>query len=231
MANEISLEVKPRGTGKSIVRELRVNEITPGVIYGRNFKNVNLTLEAKYLAKYAKLLKQNPIFVLKSTDKSLDGVMALIKTITTHPVNRKPVHVDFVAINKDEKITVEVEVVLLGVPKGVKVDGGNLSVITHKVEVECLPNKIPSKLELDITNLGLNEAVHASDLKMPEGVELITAGEITLANIHLVKEEEVVAVVAAPEAAAAPAATGGATAPGQAPAAAAKPAAPAKDKK
>lgn len=224
MANEISLEVQLRGTGKSIVRGLRAKEITPGVIYGRNFKNVNLTLEAKYLTKYAKLLKQNPIFVLKSSDKTLDGTMALIKTITTHPVNRKPVHVDFVAINKDQKITVEVEVVLLGTPKGVKVDGGNLSVITHKVEVECLPNQIPSKLEYDISDLGLNESVHASDLKMPEGVELISLGETTIANIQLVKEEEVV-VAAAPEAAAAPVATGGATAPGQAPAAAAKPAA------
>lgn len=190
MGNEISLQVKTREVGKSSSRSLRSNERTPGIIYGKSIENIALSIEQKMVDKYQKVLKENPIFLLNSEDKRLDGVRALIKNIVYHPVNRKPVHIDFFAIASDDTIVVEVEVVLTGTPKGVKTDGGNLSVNAHKIEIECLPHNIPSKIEHDISDLGLDESVHVADLKAPEGVEILTSKDVTICTIHIVKEEE-----------------------------------------
>lgn len=188
--SEIQLQVSTRHAGKSGSRKLRATEQTPAVIYGRDLKSTPITIEQKLVAKYQKVLSQNPIFVISSDDKSLNGLNALMREVTVHPVNRKPVHVDLVAIAANQTITVSVTIELVGTPRGVKADGGNLSFINHTVEVECLPKNIPQKIVHDISDLGLDEAVHASDLKIPEGVTLLTSGDTTICNIQTLAEED-----------------------------------------
>lgn len=188
--SEISLQVNSRQVGKSGSRKLRASEWTPAVVYGRDLKSTPIAIEQKLVAKYQKVLSQNPIFVLTSEDKNLNGLNALMREVTVHPVNRKPVHVDLVAIAANQTITVSINIELIGTPKGVKADGGNLSVINHTVEVECLPKNIPQKIVHDITDLGLDESVHASDLKIPEGVTLLTSGDTTICNIQTIAEED-----------------------------------------
>jgi large subunit ribosomal protein L25 len=226
--SEISLQVNSRQVGKSGSRKLRASEWTPAVVYGRDLKSTPIAIEQKLVAKYQKVLSQNPIFVLTSDDSSLNGLNALMREVTVHPVNRKPVHVDLVAIAANQTITVSITIELVGTPKGVKTDGGNLSFINHTIEVECLPKNIPQKIVHDITDLGLDEAVHVSDLKIPEGVTVLTSADTTICNIHTLAEEELTPAVAVSPADV-PSATGAPDA--AAAAAAGAKAAPAKDKK
>ncbi|MCB0348123.1 MAG: 50S ribosomal protein L25 [Bdellovibrionales bacterium] len=219
--SEITLQVNSREVGKSGSRKLRATEWTPAVIYGRDLESTPIAIEQKLIAKYQKVLSQNPIFVLTSDDKKLNGLNALMREVTVHPVNRKPVHVDLVAIAANQTITVSVTIELLGTPKGVKAEGGNLSFINHTVEVECLPKSIPQKIQYDITDLGLDEAVHVSDLKVPEGVTIVTPADVTICNIHTIKEEEATPAVAVSPADV-PSATGTPDAAAAAPAAGAK---------
>jgi len=184
---EITLEVKPRNTGKHIARKLRREQWAPAVIYGNKKDTTPLALEQKYLDKYKSILNDNPIFVFKSEDKELNGQKAIIKDIVFHPLNRRATHVDFYAFAADQVMTVEVQIELTGTPKGVK-EGGVLSMPHKTLTIECLPGNIPSKITHDISELGMDESLHSSELTIPEGVKVLNT-DITIATIAEVREE------------------------------------------
>ena len=146
----------------------------------------------------------------------------LKKDSTVHPVSRRPVHLDLFALDLTKTVRVYVEVRFEGKALGIK-EGGVLNIATREVEVECLPTAIPQFLSIDITNLGINDSIHASELQTPSGVKLLTLPTATLCTISTVEEE-----VAAPVAAAPGAEGAAAAAPGAEGAAAAAPAADAK---
>lgn len=204
---DIELEVSGREVGKSATRKLRQNQWAPAILYSNKQETLPLSLEYKYVDKYKSVLSDNPIFKFKSKDKALNGKQAIVQDIVFHPLNRKPLHIDFYAITAGEKITVEVTIELIGEPKGVK-DGGNLSVPHHTIEVECLPKDIPDSIQHDVSELDIGDSVHLSDLKIPEGVEVTTTEDITIAICHEVREETVEPVPSEDDMSAAEAAVG-----------------------
>lgn len=209
MKQRIELSVEPRNTGKSTSRALRNSALVPAVIYGGGLKNANLSVEAKLILKYNTRAYENALFNLKSSDKTVDGKVALVKSVDIHPLTRRPTHVDFIAIDMNKAIRVWVEIQFDGKPLGLA-EGGLLNIVNRQVEVECKPADIPENIKVDISHLGLGDALHVSDVKTPAGIKLISGAELTLAVVNE-QEEEAAAPVAAPAAAA--------------PAAAAKPAA------
>src|SRR3954453_15562767 len=96
---------------------------------------------------------------------------AMIKDIQIDPISRKMIHIDFVRVVMDEVIRVNIPVHLSGVSRGVR-EGGVLDWQIRELHVECLPNAIPDKIDVDITNLGAHEQVRVSDLQLPEGVKV-----------------------------------------------------------
>ncbi len=154
-----------------------------------------------------------------------------MKEVNVHPLNRRPLHVDFFAVDLTKAIRLSVETRLEGKPVGLA-EGGLLNHVNHKIEIECLPTAIPEFILVDVSQLGVGDAIHVSDLKMPEGVKAISGGELTIAVVNQA-EEELAAVPAATAATPDAAAAGATPAAGAAaaPAADAKAAAPAKDKK
>jgi large subunit ribosomal protein L25 len=227
----IELQVETRTSGKHQSRALRREEKIPAVVYGPKVKNVDVWVTEKDLVKYNKQKFENAIFVFKSDDKSLNAIKVLKKDVTIHPVSRRPVHVDFYALDMTRAIRINVELKFEGKAAGLK-DGGFFNIIKREVEIETLPTNIPDSLSIDVSALGVGDSLHASDLQIPDGMKLITLPTETLCTI-VVLEEEVVAtpVAAAPGAEGAAAAAPGAApaAPGAAPAAgAAAPAAGAK---
>ena len=124
-------------------------------------------------------------------------------------------------------VRVSIEISIEGKAIGLA-EGGLLNVVTRQVEIECLPTAIPESIKVDVSNLGLGDSIHASDLTIPDGVKLISRPELTIAAVVIQEEEAVatpvVAAAAATPAAGAPAA---AAAAGAKPAAGAKAAAPA----
>lgn len=224
MKERIELSADARSTGKANSRALRKDGKVPAVIYGSS-KNANFYVEEKAIKKYNTRAFENALYTLKSTSKDLNSLVVLMKDVTVHPVSQRPIHVDFFAIDLKKTIRVFVEVRLEGKPIGIS-EGGLLNVVTREVEIECLPTDIPEAIIVDVTNLGVGQAIHVSDLNLPAGSKMISLGHLTVAVVN--KEEEKAA--AAPEAAVAAAAPAAAPAAagGKAPAAPAAAKAPAK---
>jgi large subunit ribosomal protein L25 len=230
MISNVEIKVQARKTGKSSCRKLRRTENIPGVIYGFGKKNTPLFAEEKLVKKFASHEFENAIFTLKSDDKEIDGARVLFKEVVRHPVTRKPVHFDFLAIDLTKEIRVYVDLKFEGKPVGLS-EGGLLEPIMRQVEVSCLPTKIPDSISVDVSGLHVGQTVHLKELTFPEGVKPVSQDDLALVTVTIVKEEELTPTPAAvtADAAAAPAA-GAPSAPGAAPAAAA-PAAGKTDKK
>jgi large subunit ribosomal protein L25 len=221
MKQRIELTVEQRQPGRATARGLRVAKMVPGVIYGAT-ENVSVSLHVNDILKYNTRAYENALLNIKSTDSKLNGKVALLKEVFINPLSRRPEHVDLFALDLTKNVRVSVEIRVEGKAIGLA-EGGLLNIVTRQVEIECLPTGIPEAIVVDVTNLGVGDSLHVSDLTIPDGVKMISRPELTIAAV-VVQEEEVVATPAAD--AAAPAA-GAAAAPAAAGAAGAKAAAPA----
>jgi len=227
MKQRIDLTMEARETGKHNSRALRNAAKVPGVIYGA-VENTNVFVDVRDVLKYNTRAFENALFNVKSSINKANGKVVLIKSVDVHPLTRRPVHVDFFALDLTKTVRVHVEIRLEGKPIGLS-EGGLLNVVQRQIEIECLPTDIPDFFTADVSNLGVGDALHVSDLNVGGNVKVISRPEETIAVVAVQEEEE---VVAAPVAAAATPATGTAAAPAAGaaatPAAGAKPAAPAK---
>ncbi len=218
-----SVTASPRTEhGKSAVRRLRNSGKVPAVAYGKGVAATSLAVTPKDIVLVLKSERgQNT--VLQMAVQGGSDMLVMIKDYTYHPVTRSLEHVDFVQVQLDRAVDVDVPLVALGKAVGVAA-GGLLRQVYRTVPVRCLPDRIPLKIETDVSHLELGYAVATSDLKLPEGVEVRLPAEQTLVSVVAPEKdraEDVAATGAAPGAAAAAAA----------PAAGGKAAAPAGDKK
>ena len=205
---------------KNAARRVRVAGLIPAVVYGAGVESVAITLDPKQITKILHSDSgHNTIF-----DLSVEGnaaAKAMIVDWQYEPIKGKLLHVDLKRIAMDKAMRVSVPIMLDGVPVGVRVDGGILDQILREVEMECLPGDIPSHINVDVTNLGLNEAIHVSDLPHGGKYKFLAAEDALVAHVTVIKE----AAEAETTPAAEPEVTKG---PGKPAAAAAAPAAPAK---
>ena len=112
------------------------------------------------------------------------------KDVSIDKIKRQPIHIDFLALDMQTEIRVNLEIVFKGIPKGVKEEGGVFNITLRTVEVECLPNKIPESLEIDVSDLGLNEALHVFDLQISKDLKLVTKSKRTLCTVVNIEEEK-----------------------------------------
>lgn len=190
--------------GKGAARSLRREGMVPGVLY-REGKAQSLKLAKKELCKLLNTISGEQVIVdLHFADG--EKKLALLKDFQVDPISRELLHTDFFEVSLTEAIRVTVHVVTVGEPVGVKRDAGILQHALREVEIECLPDKIPGKVEYNISKLELGQAVHVSDLKFEEGIRVLTdPGDVIVTVIAPVAEEvpaveeAVAAVVAEPE--------------------------------
>jgi len=167
------LSATPRdGTGKGAARSLRASGRIPGVIYGHGREPQALAIDNRELEKLLSRISAESTVI----ELTLDGKSAqtLIREIQRHPFKRQILHVDFQELVAGEKITVRLPIVLSGVPDGVRQDGGVLDQTLRELEVEVDPASIPSHIEIDVTPLKIGDSIHVRDVKLPEGVEVVT---------------------------------------------------------
>jgi large subunit ribosomal protein L25 len=150
---------------------------------------------------------------------------AILKDVQRHPFKNAILHIDFQRVEENEKIRMSIPLHFKGaaISPGVKSQGGIVSHMRNEVEISCLPKDLPEFIEVDISGLSLNESIHLSQLKVPEGVQLLELAkeDAAVVAIHSPRAEEPEPTAAAAEGAAAAAPAEGAAAAAAAPAAAA----------
>jgi large subunit ribosomal protein L25 len=214
--------------GKGASRRLRHEGKVPAILYGGHSEARALTLSHQKLA----IMLDNERFYstilsLKVGDQTQ---AAILKDVQRHPFKNAILHIDFQRVEDNEKIRISIPLHFKGeaVSPGVKTQGGIVFHMRNDVEVTCLPKDLPEFIEVDLSGLSLNESIHLSQLKVPEGVQLVELAkeDAAVVAIHSPRAEEPEAVAAA----GAPAAEGAAAAaaPAAAGADAAKKAEPAK---
>lgn len=204
--DNLSLEVEPRSeTGKTAARRLRRAGKVPGVVYGIH-SSTPVTVDPKALEKIlGSSGGANAIFQLDVQGEKKMERPVLVKSLDRDPMKDVIVHADFLEIRMDQKIKVGVPISFVGESKGVKL-GGVLSVILRELEIECLPNAIPSEIEVDITEVDTNDVIHVRDVRLPGDVDLVTDRDDPVVTVIIpVEEEEVVPEVAEGEEGEAPA--------------------------
>jgi large subunit ribosomal protein L25 len=156
-------------TGKGASRALRREGRVPAVLYGGNDAPVHFSLDPIQLDKE---LHQTG-FLSKIFEIPLDKKKekALARIVQFHPVTDRPIHVDFLRVSKDKKITVSVPLHFVNEEKspGIK-KGGVLNVLFHNLELMCDIDHIPSEIEIDLAGLEIHHTIHLTDIKLPEGV-------------------------------------------------------------
>jgi large subunit ribosomal protein L25 len=218
-------------SGKSEARRIRREGMVPAVAYGKGLPSMSIAVPPKEVAVILKSERgQNTVVELELEDRK---ILAMIREYVLHPVKRSLEHIDFIEVKLDKPVDVQVPLFTTGKPVGVTA-GGVLRIVYRTVPVRCLPDRIPLKLEADVTHLELGMHVSTQELKLPEGVSVRLPPEQTLvAVVAPEKEVEEAAAVVPGVAAAGAAAAGaaGAAAPGAAGAAPAPEAAAGKEEK
>lgn len=208
MTNNSQLNAEIRtDNGKGASRRLRADNKIPAVIYGGGKDPQSLTLKHNEVIKAMENADfRSQILAINVNGKSEQVVL---KDIMHHPYKPKILHMDFMRIKATEKITMLIPLHFIGGDKapGVKA-GGIVSHAISEVEVRCLPADLPRYIEVDLSNLELNDILHLSDLKMPKNVDLpiLAHGEQynqAVATVHMARIAEEITPAKAPEEAAA----------------------------
>src|SRR5215467_1357816 len=205
---EILVSAKGRtDRGKNAARRLRRSGMIPAVIYGGTADNLAVAVDPKSLQKVLRS-EAGRNTILKLDIAGQGAASAILKSWQVDPVKETFLHADFYRIAMDVAIRVTVPIHTVGEARGVKVDAGILEMVVRAIQVECLPGDIPERIDVDVTNLGINQSLRVADLQVPAKVKVLEAPDQVVVHVVSVKEE------AAPTAAAAtPAAEGEAAAP------------------
>jgi len=207
---------------KGNLKKLRLEGFLPGILYGDKEKNLLLSVKKISIKK----LLESSNFMSSVIEMDINGSKhkVLPKDINFHPLNNEPIHIDFQKIKSGTKVTVNIPVKFINNENcpGLKM-GGVLNIVRRKIELRCAAENIPSEIIVDLANREMNESIHISAVKLPEGAKpIISDRDFTIATIAaptVVKEPEPAAAgteAAAGEAAATPAEGGTAPAAGDA---------------
>ena len=185
-----SIEIKGSlrtATGKKATRDLRNNNSVPCVLYGLQKDEKGLPVATHFTVTVDGL--RNLVYTpnIYVVELNIDGTAhkAIMKDIQFHPVKDNILHVDFLEINEEAPIVMQVPVKLEGLAEGVKA-GGKLALQVRKLKVKALYNQIPERLVVNVTNLGLGKTIKVGELSF-EGLELLNAKEVVVCAVKLTR--------------------------------------------
>jgi len=168
-------------TGKGVARSLRRQGYMPAVIY-RAGKSTLIKLKRQDIVNFLNSTMGEQVMVnLQFSDG--DTRLALLKDYQVDPVKGELLHTDFYEVSLKEKVRVTVSILLKGEPVGVKREGGILQQPLSELEIECLPDMIPSHLEIDVSGLRVGHSLHVSDISLDEGIRVFDAPEEVIATV------------------------------------------------
>ncbi|MFZ0694549.1 MAG: 50S ribosomal protein L25/general stress protein Ctc [Alphaproteobacteria bacterium] len=205
MAEAGVLEIRAREcAGRGPARAARRTGLVPGILYGGTEQPLLISVNDREI----RLAIHQPNFFSKPLHLKLDGkkIQVLPREVQFHPVTEAPVHVDFMRVQPDSRIRIQVPVHFEneGASPGIK-RGGVLNIVRHEIEVVCTVSAIPEAFTLDLTGLDIGDSIHISKVTMPAGVRpTITGRDFTIASIAAptvtsVEEEKPAAAAVAAE--------------------------------
>jgi len=190
--------VSREGIGvKGALSQIRAEKKVPAVVYGGHKDPVSVTVAVKDLEKIVKAGKNTIVEIALNGENEL----ALVKEIQYHAVTDCPIHADFQRVSMKDKMDVVVPLKLEGTPADVTNYGAIVEHILRELEVRALVSAIPHEIVLDITPMTINKGILAGDVKLPEGVELVTDKEAPVVHLMIPKEDAPAAAPAADAAA------------------------------
>jgi large subunit ribosomal protein L25 len=194
MAEVVVAKAREGKFNKNAARRVRVAGKIPAVLYGSGQNAVAVEVDPKQISRI--LLSEtghNTIFDVEIAGHP--AAKAMIVDWQREPIKDRLIHIDLKRIALDKVLRVRVRVKLLGIPIGVKAEGGILDQVLRQVEVECLPADIPGHIDVDVSELGMHQVVRVSGLPHSDKVKYITPEDATVAHVVHIREE----VVATPE--------------------------------
>ncbi|MBK8248848.1 MAG: 50S ribosomal protein L25 [Gemmatimonadetes bacterium] len=173
-------------TGKGVARSLRRSGRVPAIVYGHTRDPQALSLDARELERLLGHINAETTVI----DLAVDGAnaMTLIREIQRHPLSRSVLHVDFQELVAGEKVVVNIPIVLVGTPIGVRLGGGIMTQVLQEIECRVDPANIPNRIEVDVTEVTIGHSLHVSDIKVPDGVEVLDSSG-TIMIVSAPKEE------------------------------------------
>lgn len=178
---------------KGALSKIRAEKNIPAVVYGGHKEPVSVTVSVKDLDKIIKAGKNTLVEI------NLNGKaeLALVKEVQYHAVTDRPIHADFQRVSMKDKMDVVVPIRLEGTSADIAQYGAIVEHIMREIEVRALVSAIPHEIVVDITPMTINKGIVAGDIKLPEGVELITDKEAPVVHLAIPKDEETPAPAAA----------------------------------
>ena len=164
---QLSAQARDNG-GKGVARKLRSEGRVPAVVYGHGRDPQSLSISTRELERLLDRISAESTVI----DLDIDGKgsRTLIREIQRHPFKRQILHVDFQELVAGEKITVNIPIILVGVPDGVRMDGGILDQVMRELSIEVDPSNIPNHIDVDVTKLTIGTSIHVGDITLPDGV-------------------------------------------------------------
>jgi large subunit ribosomal protein L25 len=189
--------------GKNKVNTLRRDGFIPAVIYGKGMQSLNIKISRSEFLRFIHEHRiETTVFnlVIKDSDKKTKEYTCMIKEIQYHPLTSEVIHIDFNHISLTKLIKVKVPIVAKGEPVGVKQEGGILERLLWEIEVECLPTDIPSQIEVDVSNLKINDSILVKDIgSLGKEIRILADPEIPVFTVTAAVKEEVAVETAGEE--------------------------------
>jgi large subunit ribosomal protein L25 len=179
MERKLKAERRDR-TGKEMAHKVRAAGRVPAVVYGRGMEPLHVSIDSREL--FHLLHTDAGVNVLVDLRVDGDHFLALPREVQRDLIKGRFIHVDFLRIARDEKITVEVPVHVVGESHGVK-EGGVVEHHLWDLQVECLPTDVPTHIDADITKLGINESLKVADLKAPDKCTILTSRDEVVVSV------------------------------------------------
>ncbi|MGD0566666.1 MAG: 50S ribosomal protein L25 [Candidatus Goldiibacteriota bacterium] len=178
--------------GKAEGRKMKKDGKIPAVVYGKETKSMPIEIKIRDIEKTVKHLSEGTLLItLKLTGKGMnEEKIVVIQEVQRDPKTDEIIHADFKQISEKEKSIFKVPVFSTGLSEGVKI-GGVLEFITREIQVRCLPKDLPQKFEMDVTSLMIGNDFTVEDIKVPEGVEIMTGKDKVVFTVvsHKIEEE------------------------------------------
>jgi large subunit ribosomal protein L25 len=186
--------------GKSAAKALRKEGCIPAVVYGLNEPPAAIAIQSKIVARIlASETGMNSVVYMQREGTDIKRHV-ILKDVQRDPVTRRLVHVDFLRVDPNHKVKVHVPIKLLGVPVGVKSQGGLLDFVHRQVVIECLPSLIPTHLDVDVSLLDVGDTLRVDQLSLPSNLRIVGDAHDVIAAVKGKAAEEVAAVAETPAA-------------------------------